>query len=194
MKRAVFVLLDQFADWEGAYLAKFLNQSPSWSVIYASNQSEVQSIGGLNVSVDCLLANLPRNIDLLVLIGGNSWTLKDEKFKSLIHESLTSGKTVAAICGAVDYLASNGFLNQYKHTGNSVTLWHDEEAYTNAAGFQLVQVGTDRNLITANGTAALPFTKAVLQHINFAADSDQQVDLYGLGYYQYSDQYGDPFS
>ncbi|GMA43852.1 hypothetical protein GCM10025853_13090 [Tetragenococcus halophilus subsp. halophilus DSM 20339] len=32
MKQALFLLLDEFADWEGAYLSSTLNQSEFWTV------------------------------------------------------------------------------------------------------------------------------------------------------------------
>lgn len=39
-------MLDEYADWEGAYLSSTLNQAPSWEAKTASIKSEVVSIGG----------------------------------------------------------------------------------------------------------------------------------------------------
>lgn len=36
-----FLLLDEYADWEGSYLASALNQSDTWEVMTASIQDEV---------------------------------------------------------------------------------------------------------------------------------------------------------
>ena len=32
MKQALFLILDEYADWEGAYLSTTLNQREDWSV------------------------------------------------------------------------------------------------------------------------------------------------------------------
>lgn len=196
MKQAIFVMMQQFSDWEGAYLSSQLNNSQEWQVNTASTDPCVKSIGGINVKVDYLLENVPDDIDLLVLIGGNSWDLDSEPLKKIIQKTLLNpDKTVAAICGAVDFLARNAFLNQHWHTGNAVYLWKDYPAYKNQAQFERKQAVVDRNLVTANGTAPLNFTELVLNRINFDAQENihKAVDLYHIGYYQYIDRYGDPF-
>lgn len=33
MKTALFLMLDQYADWEGSYLASQINQNPDWQVV-----------------------------------------------------------------------------------------------------------------------------------------------------------------
>lgn len=45
----------------------------------------------------------------------------------IISTRLTTNRPVAAICGAVDYLAKNGLLLNYKHTGNAQSLWNNFE-------------------------------------------------------------------
>lgn len=76
---------------------------------------------------------------------------------------MTRGLPVAAICGAVDYLAQHGFLEGYKHTGNARFLWHDFPNYQTPDNFYERQAVSDRNLVTANGTASLEFTEYALQ-------------------------------
>ncbi|ERL63809.1 type 1 glutamine amidotransferase family protein [Schleiferilactobacillus shenzhenensis] len=196
MKQAIFVMLDQYADWEGAYLARTLNPAPDWTVKTASTKRTVRSIGGFTTTVDYLLVDLPATIDLLVLIGGDSWSADNAPLTQLVAARLNRGQPVAAICGAVDYLARNGFLNHYQHTGNAQYLWRDDTDYQNQAGFVQQQAVRDRNLVTANGTAPLDFTEAVLNMIQFkpAAQVHQDVDLYRLGFYQYCQKYGNPFA
>jgi len=53
MKKAIFLLLDEYADWEGSYLASALNQSDTWEVMTASIQDEVRSMGGLTTLIEC---------------------------------------------------------------------------------------------------------------------------------------------
>lgn len=198
MKNAVFLMLNEYADWEGAYLSALLNQNPGWSVKTASVTNKVTSIGGLNINVDYSLSTLneiTNEIDLLILIGGNSWALENTELKQFIANRLSADKPVGAICGAVDYLAANGLLSSYKHTGNAQYLWKNYSSYLNPEDFILNQVVRDRNLVTANGTAALEFTNAVLKMIHFASDLevDKKTDLYKIGFYKYCDKYGNPF-
>ena len=47
MKTAITFLLEEYADWEGAYITSTLNQKEGWQNKTASIQSEVTSIGGL---------------------------------------------------------------------------------------------------------------------------------------------------
>ncbi len=122
MKTAVFLLLNEYADWEGAYLSSQLNQLTDWTVKTASIQKTIHSIGGFQTKVDYSINEIPLETELLVLIGGNSWHINSLEITNLIKNRLVAGKTVAAICGAVDFLAKNGLLNDKKHTGNSVYL------------------------------------------------------------------------
>ena len=195
MKTALFLMLDQYADWEGTYLASQLNQSTDWQVKTASTTPLVTSIGGFTTKVDYQLDHWP-TIDLLILIGGNTWDINNPRLFSLVQHHLNSSKPLGAICGAVDYLAQNGFLTGYQHTGNSQALWHNYSNYLNTADFHNQQAISDKNLVTANGTAALAFTAAVLQLIHFQSNEKitRTIDLYHLGFYQYCQKYGNPFS
>ncbi|GEK07026.1 glutamine amidotransferase [Schleiferilactobacillus harbinensis] len=189
------MMMDDYADWEGAYLARMLNTAPDWTVKTASAQKVIHSIGGFTTQMDYQIDQIPSECALLVLIGGNSWAVNNEPLKQLITSRLHTDQPVAAICGAVDYLARNGLLNQYKHTGNAQYLWRDYRAYQNQNGFLAQQTVWDRNLVTANGTAVLDFTEATLKMIRFksAEQVHQDVDLYRLGFYEYCQKYGNPF-
>ncbi|MBS1008070.1 type 1 glutamine amidotransferase family protein [Leuconostoc suionicum] len=196
MKQAVFVILDEYADWESAYLSSMLNQSDEWQVQTASIKNMVSSIGGFHTSVDLTLNQISSDIDLLVLIGGNSWNIEDTKLKNLVDQRLDNNQPVGAICGAVDYLAKNGLLNKHKHTGNALYLWNEFDNYTNGQNFIEKQVVRDQKLVTANGTAALEFTTEVLKMVQFNDDNsiEKQVALQELGFYKYSEKYGNPFA
>lgn len=195
MKTALFVLLDQYADWEGAYLLSLLNQREDWQIKTASNLPKVESIGGLQTVIDLNFSKIDQVYDLLVLIGGNSWNIHSKELYQIIQNKMTRGLPVAAICGAVDYLAQHGFLEGYKHTGNARFLWHDFPNYQTPGNFYERQAVSDRNLVTANGTASLEFTEYALQLTSDSLiQAKKEVDLYRLGYYGYRDKYGNPFT
>ena len=73
MKKAIFFMCDQYADWEGAYLASQFNQAADWQVITASLIPVVNSIGGFQTKVNTILPDILLDANVLILIGGNSW-------------------------------------------------------------------------------------------------------------------------
>lgn len=145
---------------------------------------------------DYSINEIPLETELLVLIGGNSWHINSLEITNLIKNRLVAGKTVAAICGAVDFLAKNDLLNDKKHTGNSVYLWQSYEQYTNLSRFLEEQVVEDEPLITANGTATLEFINQVMKTVNaLPVDQiDKITNLHNLGFYKYCDKFGNPYA
>lgn len=195
MKTAILFLVDEYADWEGAYLSSILNTSQEWQVKTASIQKEVISIGGFKTTVDFLIDELPEKVDAFILIGGNNWQITNKLLLEKTTTFLTSGLVVGAICGAVDYLAKNGLLTPYKHTGNALFFWNDYENYSTSNNFLEVQCVRDNNLITANGTAAIDFTEELLEALDFETPKirNREIGLQRLGYYEYVEKYGNPF-
>ncbi|GMA09091.1 putative protease YdeA [Tetragenococcus halophilus subsp. flandriensis] len=195
MRKALFLLLDEFADWEGSYLASTLNQSETWSVKTISDRQKVVSLGGFSVLLDYVIGSEAKDYDLLVMIGGNSWDNSSGELLKFVEEAFNKDIVIAAICGAVDYLAKNGFLNDYKHTGNSVDLWKDYEFYTSADNYIEKQAVKDRQLVTANGTAPLEFTELVLDLIAFDTPENIEKTMFmnRYGFYNYCEKYGNPF-
>ncbi|WP_420327707.1 type 1 glutamine amidotransferase family protein [Lacticaseibacillus paracasei] len=195
MKTAIFVLLDKYADWEGAYLASQLNQSKRWNIKTASNQTLITSIGGFSTQVDLRIEDIPESADLLVLIGGDSWNTDIPALTDILKNRIQNKKPVGSICGSVDYLAAHGLLNSRKHTGNSKLLWRNFAEYKNGNHFMLEQSVSDNNLVTANGTAALEFTINVLKMVEFKEDQqvERDINLFKLGYYKYVEKYGNPY-
>ena len=192
MKTALFVLLDHYADWEAAYLMSLLNQRENWQVRTASNLPQVKSIGGSQTNVDFNLSQIESNFDLLVLIGGHSWSIQSQALYQIIEKQMDRQLPLAAICGSVDYLAQHGFLEGYRHTGNARFLWRDFPNYQMPENFLEKQAVCDRNLVTANGTAVLDFTEFALHLVGDSfIEAKRAVDFYRLGYYGYQKRYCD---
>ena len=79
-KEIVFVLLDEFADWEAAFLAPALcsgvmpGRPGSYAAKYMSPDGEsVRSIGGLRATPDYDASTLPESCAGLILVGGMQW-------------------------------------------------------------------------------------------------------------------------
>lgn len=195
MKLAVVFLLNEYADWEGAYISSILNNNENWNVKTASTEKEVISIGGFKTKVDYLINDIPKNLDLFIMIGGNSWNKEYDYLAKLVKNYLDNNKNVAAICGACDFLAKNGLLSGYKHTGNSVDLWNNYTNYINKTDFLEEQAVIDKNLVTANGTAPIEFTKLILEKVNFKNSTwiKENMYLYKFGFYEFIKKYKNPF-
>ncbi len=196
MKTALILLLNDYADWEVAYISSTINMSKEWSVKTISTQKEVKSIGGLTTKIDYLLEEIPSQYDLLILIGGNSWTNDDSDIINLVNNTLTNNIILGAICGSVDFMARNGLLNNFKHTGNDLSLWNTFDQYSNKDEFQFKQAVRDKNLITANGTAPIEFEQLILESIDYAEKNEieKTIYLHRHGFYDYSKKYGNPFA
>ena len=178
MKEVIFVILEGFADWEGAYIATCLNQGvkPGNPISYkvktlSITKEPVSSIGGFKVLPDYGLNDMPENYAGLVLIGGMNWfSPLGELIVPLVEKAVKENKLVAGICNASVFLGANGFLNNVKHTSNGLDYLkqYAGEKYTGEAGYVNKHAVRDGNIVTANGTAPLDFCREIL----YALDAD----------------------
>lgn len=79
-QEVLFILLDNFPDWEGAYIAPILNfgiwsgsESNYMVKTAAITKEPVMSCGGFKVLPDYSINNIPADYAGVVLIGGISW-------------------------------------------------------------------------------------------------------------------------
>lgn len=185
MKQEVlFLLLNEYADWESAYLAATLNGGvmPGSEVIYttkvvAPTLEAVCSIGGFRTLPDYSFQTMPKDYAALILIGGMQWDSPEaEQVVPLVEDALKRGKIVGAICNGASFMAKHGFLNNVKHTGNTIQqlkLWGGEN-YTNEAGYEEKQAASDKKIVTANGTGQLEFCRELL--LLLEADTPERID------------------
>lgn len=171
-KKVLLVLLDEYSDWEGAFLSTALHNGVvhggevKYKVhVVAPTLNAVRSIGGFRTSPDYSFENMPKEYEALILIGGNRWDSPEaELVVPLVQKALDSGKLVGAICSGASFLCAHGFLNHVKHTGNGLEELQQwgRERYTNEGGYVNAQAVSDGNVVTANGVAYLEFTREVL--------------------------------
>lgn len=185
MKQEVlFLVLNDYADWEGAHLAASLNAGvmPGSEVKYitktvAPTLDAVRSIGGFRTLPDYSFLTMPTDYAALILIGGMQWASPEaEQIVPFVEDALQRGKIVGAICNAASFMAKHGFLNDVKHTGNTIQqlkLWGGNQ-YTNEVGYQEQKAASDGNIVTANGTAQLEFTHELL--LLLQADTPDRID------------------
>lgn len=189
MKRILYVILEQWADWELAYLSSAVNMLAGGEFennTVSLTKDAVTSIGGIRCLPDYDVETAPSDYDALILIGGMSW--HDEKalqIAPLVQHCIQTDKVLGAICDACRFLGTLGALNHAGHTANSLDELKQYPAYTNERNFIHRQAVSDHNLVTANGTAALEFAKEILKALH-AADEEKirgWYDFHKLGFY-----------
>ena len=191
MKTVLFVLLEQWADWEAAYLSsaiRMLGQNNFLIKTVSLTKDNIESIGGFKVIPDYDIQSIPLDYEALILIGGMSWRNEDaKKLKPLVEECVGNKKVLGAICDASGFLGTIGILNNVNHTSNDLKdlkKWAGE-TYTAEKKYIMKQAVSDNNIITANGTATLEFAKEVLISLKVASKEKilEWYNFHKLGYY-----------
>ncbi|WP_455586668.1 type 1 glutamine amidotransferase family protein [Bacteroides sp.] len=183
-KEILFVLLDGFADWEGAYIAPNLNcgvepGSESKYVVktVAVTKAPVVSCGGFKILPDYEINDIPTNYAGIVLIGGMSWFTPEAKaIIPLIKDAIEKKRLVAGICNASVFLGMHGFLNEVDHTSNGLEYLKNYAGvnYTGERHYINEPAVRSGNIVTANGFAALEFCREILYALE--ADTSKKIE------------------
>lgn len=190
-KNVLFVILDQYADWEAAYLSSLLLALGRDKFVVKTvslTKDSIHSLGGFTVLPDYDIQSVPQDFEGVILIGGMSWrTEAARQVEPLVKDALSEGKVVAGICDASAFLGTIGILNAIDHTSNDINdlkQWAGE-AYTGEKNYMKQDVVRSHNVITANGTATLEFAKEVMIALNVASENKIQewYNFYKLGIY-----------
>lgn len=189
----LYVLLPDYAAHEAVYLSQAtasdefaLKDNPKYvNKVVSPTMEPVKSIGGFRTLPDYSFDTMPEDYAALVLIGGFGWaTPLADKVVSIVRRAIEKGKVVGAICNAASFMAKHSFLNNIKHTGNGIEqlkIWGGEN-YTNANGYVNAQAVSDKEIVTANGSATLEFAKELL--LLLGNDTPERIEMY----YQFNKQ------
>ncbi|MGM9870517.1 MAG: DJ-1/PfpI family protein [Muribaculaceae bacterium] len=189
----LYVLLPDYAAHEVVFLAQAissdeyaLKENPKYvNKVVAPSMEPVKSIGGFQTLPDYSFDTMPYDYAALVLIGGFGWTTPiADQVALIVRKAIEKGKIVGAICNGASFMAKCGFLNHVKHTGNGLEQlisWGGDN-YTNPDGYVHAQAVSDKNIVTANGSASLEFAKQLL--LLLENDSPERVEMYYQFYKQ----------
>ncbi len=189
----LYILLPDYAAHEVVYLAQAiasdeyaLKENPKYvNKVVAPTLEPIKSIGGFRTLPDYSFDTMPDDYTALVLIGGFGWsTAIANQVVPIVRKAIEKGKIVGAICNAASWMAKHGFLNSVKHTGNGLDqlkLWGGEN-YTNPDEYIHAQAVSDKNIVTANGSATLEFAKELL--LLLENDTLERIEMY----YQFNKQ------
>ncbi len=190
-KRILFVVLHQYADWEAAYISSaitMLGEGQYEIKTVSLSKDYVESIGGFKITPDYDIKSIPNDYEALILIGGMAWrTESAQQVKVLVEDCYQKGKVLAGICDASAFLGTVGALNEVTHTSNDLNdlkQWAGTN-YTGEQKYIAKQAVSDKNIITANGTAPMEFAKEILLALDVAAE-EKILDWYNfhkLGFY-----------
>ena len=189
-KTILFLILQQFADWEAAYISSaltMLGQGQYEIKTVSLSKDPVSSIGGFQVLPDYDTASVPKGYEALILIGGMTWRSENtDPIKKLVEECCQKGKVLGGICDASAFLGTIGVLNT-NHTSNDLNdlkQWAGA-SYTGETKFIAKQAVRDVNIITANGTAPMEFAKEILFALQAASEEkiSEWYDFHKLGVY-----------
>ena len=191
--KILYILLPDYAAHEAVYLSEAiasdefaLKKNPKYvNKAGAPTLEPVKSIGGFSTMPDYSFDTMPDDYAALVLIGGFGWsTPLADNVVPIVRKAIEKGKIVSAICNGASFMAKHGFLNSVKHTGNGLEqlrLWGGEK-YTNPDGYVHAQAISDKNIVTANGSATLEFAKELL--LLLENDTPERIEMY----YQFNKQ------
>ena len=106
MKTILFVILEQYADWEAAYLSSaiaMLSDGKYQIKTVSLSKQPVHSIGGFCTLPDYDINSVPKDYEALILIGGMTWRQDNARqVGSLVQDCCRSGKVLGGICDASD--------------------------------------------------------------------------------------------
>ena len=167
-KEILFLLLDEWSDWEASYLSMGINILSKGNYCVKTlgiNKESAKSIGNFKVLLDYNLLNIPKDYEALILIGGMNWRLNEyNEIKEIIKDCVKNKKILGAICDAVGFLGTTGILNNINHTGNNLQSIKEfpKSEYNGESHYIYEMAVCDNKIITANGTASLEFAKKIL--------------------------------
>jgi putative intracellular protease/amidase len=178
-KNEVLVLLtEHWCDWEAGYAIAVTNSFSDYVVKTISTDTIPKvSMGGIKAEVNYCIGDY-QNFDKLAMVilpGGLSWEKNDyDEIAEFIQHIVEQEIPVAAICGATQFLCKHGFLDQIKHTGDSLEQFLSQKAYNGQSNYVNAQVVVDGGFITANETAAVEFAYNIFKILKI--DSDEEME------------------
>lgn len=166
-KHIAFLVIDQFADWEPAYLSSALRTYfDGTTSFHTPGRRAVTSMGGMTLTADGSVEDLdPAKYDALVVVGSGVWIGEEAPdVSAALQAAEKTGKVVGAICAGTLAAGRAGLLEGRPHTSNE-TGFLDENAKGYAAAASYVDTPKavrDGNLVTAAGSSPVTFATAVL--------------------------------
>lgn len=191
MKKEVLVFIfDGYTDWESAYICSELNAPETDYVVktLSLNKESKISMGGFRIIPDYSVSDYPKSFEMLLLIGGYAWKEhKNNDIQPVVEYAIEHHIPVATICNATNFMAENGYLDNIRHSGNTLEYMKSQAPnYKGDSNFIEKQAVCDSGIITANGTASLEFAREIMLclKVKSAEKIDEWYKFNKLGFYE----------
>jgi putative intracellular protease/amidase len=176
----LLLLTDRWCDWEASYAVAVINSFSAYTVkTIGISTTNLVSMGGIKAAVDYGI-NSYHDFDqavMLIIPGGLSWEENDyDEIAQFVSKTKNYNIPVAAICGATYFLCKHGFLNDIKHTGDSLELFQGVKGYKGEEYYIPAQVVSDGGFITANETAAVEFAYEIFKILK--VDKEEEMETW----------------
>lgn len=175
---ALFMLILEYADWEPAILAAGLRRGfgllePRYIPrVVGLGPEPVLSLGGFRALPDYTLDTAPDDFAALILVGGSGWFGREAAgVLPLVRRAAEIMAVLGGICDGSVFLGVNGFLNEVRHTSNSLSILRTRggPAYRGGDKYQAdSQSVRDGNIVTANGAGFIEFARDVFTALDVA--------------------------
>lgn len=123
----LLLLTDRWCDWEASYAVAVINSFSDYKVkTIGITTTDLVSMGGIKAAVDYNINSYDHfdQVAMLIIPGGLSWEENDyDEIALFVKKIRNLSIPIAAICGATYFLCKHGFLNDIKHTGDSLELF-----------------------------------------------------------------------
>lgn len=167
MKKEVLIFIfDGYADWESAYVCSELNSPETEYAIktISLDKEPKTSMGGFRILPDYSVDDFPPDFSMIILIGGYAWMKQlNNAVLPVVEYAAKKHIPIGAICNAANFLAENSYLDQIRHSGNTLEFMKTQAPnYKGDQNFVQKQAVRDSGIITANGSATLEFAKEIL--------------------------------
>ncbi|MDZ5712679.1 type 1 glutamine amidotransferase family protein [Jeotgalibacillus haloalkalitolerans] len=190
MKNVLVLVTNGFADWEAAYVTAEVNKPGTGYQVktIAVDLHPKTSMGGFNVLPDYSLQDFSFDLpfSMLIIPGGTGWkSEQDQRLKQLVQYCVDHQISVAAICDATIFLGKNGFLDHSKHTSNTLPyLKQHAPDYKGEQNYIDAQSVSGDDLITANGSGAVEFSRDILSRLNVLEGEalNRWYDIFKVGF------------
>ena len=166
MPTALVILAPGFEEIEAATPIDVLRRAGVEVTVVGLDVLQVTGSRGLTFVADCVLADAPREPDLILLPGGMPGAANlaaSEDLRTRLQEEHAAGGRVAAICAAPAVaLAPTGLLE-----GRRATCYPGfEERFSEAVEFSEERVVVDGRITTSRGPGtALEFSLALVEQL-----------------------------
>jgi putative intracellular protease/amidase len=182
---------DTLADWEVGFATAHINNG-EWQrepgryrvMTVGATLDPVTTMGGMRVVPDVPLDDVdPADSAMLILPGAETWlTGGNGQFATKARQFVEAGVPVAAICGATVGLATEGLLDDRRHTSNAAVVLAST-GYRGADRYVDEPAVTDGDVITASSTAPVEFAGEVFARLDLYRPEvlASWYKLFGLG-------------